>query len=49
VEGGTPDATPVAHRDSFPFTVDEPGDYYVECYTPADDDNFIRRGFTVEP
>ena len=27
---------------AFDFAVDEPGTFKVECYTPADEDNFVR-------
>ena len=46
-EGG-PDATPFAASFAYDFTVDEPGSYRVECYTPADEDNFILNVFDVE-
>ena len=47
--GGGPKATPVAGTYSFDFTVDQVGAYKAECYTPADENNFIIREFTVRP
>ncbi len=47
--GGGPKATPIAGTYSFDFTVDQPGAYKAECYTPADENNFIIREFTVHP
>ena len=46
---GDPQATPVAGVLDFTFRIDEPGDYVLECITPADDDNYIRRAITVSP
>jgi hypothetical protein len=46
---GGPQATPVAGTYTFDFTVDEPGTYKAECYTPADENNYIIRQFTVRP
>ena len=45
--GGTPKSTPVAVHYTYEFTVDKPGAYKFECFTPADEDNFIIREFTV--
>lgn len=45
--GGTPKSTPVASHYTYEFTVDTPGAYKFECFTPADEDNFIIREFTV--
>ena len=45
--GGGPEATPTSGRYTFDFTVDAPGTYKAECFTPADEDNFILRTFTV--
>jgi hypothetical protein len=39
---GNPDVTPMAGVSAFDFTVDAPGTFRVECYTPADEDNFVR-------
>ena len=47
--GGGPKATPVAGNYSFDFVVDQPGSYRAECYTPADENNYIIREFTVRP
>jgi hypothetical protein len=48
--GGDPDATPFPGSFSFDFTVDEPArDYFVECLTGLDDDNFIRDRFDIAP
>lgn len=47
LSGGGPKATPVAGSYSFDFTVDQPGTYKAECYTPADQNNYIIRQFTV--
>ena len=49
LSGGGPKATPVAGSHSFDFTVDQPGAYKAECYTPADENNYIIREFTVRP
>ena len=45
--GGGPEATPVAGNYSFDFVVDRPGTYRAECYTPADENDYIIREFTV--
>jgi hypothetical protein len=47
--GGGPRATPVAGNYSFDFVVDQPGTYRAECFTPADENNYIIREFTVRP
>ncbi len=47
--GGGPKATPAAGTYSFDFTVDQPGAYKAECFTPADENNYIIREFTVRP
>lgn len=39
---GSPERTPFPWNYSFDFTVDDPGEYYVDCFTPLDEDNFIR-------
>jgi hypothetical protein len=44
---GTPKSTPVAANYSYEFTVDSPGAYKFECFTPSDQDNYIIREFTV--
>lgn len=38
---GSPKATAVPEHFTFDFSVDRPGAYVVECFTPADEDNFI--------
>jgi hypothetical protein len=47
--GGGPKATPVAGTYAFDFIVDQPGAYKAECFTPADENNFIIHEFTVRP
>jgi len=47
LSGGSPTATPVAGSYSFEFNVEKPGTYKAECYTPADQNNYIIRQFTV--
>lgn len=44
---GSPDETPFAWNYSFDFTVDETGEYYVDCFTPLDEDNFIREVINI--
>ena len=46
---GGPEATPFPGNYTFDFTLDAPGAYKVQCYTPADDDNFIEKEITVLP
>ena len=46
---GGPQATPFPGNISFDFTVDEPGAYEIECYTPDDEDNIIDESFTIAP
>jgi hypothetical protein len=45
--GGGPEATPVPGNFSYDFVVDDPGSYKIQCYTARDEDNFIKRAFTV--
>lgn len=45
--GGGPEATPVVGTASFEFRLDDPGSYRAECYTPADEDNYIREQFRI--
>jgi hypothetical protein len=45
--GGGPERTPVPGTYTFGFTVEQAGDYKVECYTPADEDNYIIKTLTV--
>lgn len=45
---GRPDATPVPGTLSFDFTVDAPGTYIFQCFTPKDEENFIEESFAVE-
>ena len=44
-----PQATPVDGVLDFTFRIDKPGEYVLECITPADDDNYLRRAITVSP
>ncbi len=44
---GTPDQTPFPINYSFDFTVDDAGTYKVDCFTPLDEDNFIRDEFKI--
>ena len=44
---GNPKVTPVVGSLSFNFTVDAPGDYGVECFTAADEDNYIAKALTI--
>jgi hypothetical protein len=46
---GGPEATPFPGNISFDFSVDEPGAYEIECYTPDDEDNIIDESFTIAP
>jgi hypothetical protein len=47
--GGSPKQTPVAGQASFGFTVDKAGAYKAECFTPADQDVYIIREFSIGP
>ena len=47
IPNGGAKATPVAGEFRADFTVDAPGDYKAECFTPADEDNYIIKNFTV--
>jgi hypothetical protein len=44
---GSPEVTPFAGSFSFDFVIDTPGEYRVDCYTNADEDNFIREVITI--
>ncbi len=44
---GTPKSTPIAAHYTYDFTVETPGAYKFECYTPSDEDNYVTREFTV--
>jgi hypothetical protein len=46
---GGPEATPFPGNFSFDFNVAEPGSYKLECFTPADEDNFIIKDFKLDP
>lgn len=46
---GNPKATPFPGNFSFDAVLDEPGEYKAECFTPADEDNFILKTFRVKP
>lgn len=45
--GGTPKSTPAAGQQSYDFVVDAPGRYKLECFTPADQDNYINKEFSI--
>ena len=45
--GGGPKATPFPGNFSFDFTMEQPGTYKAECFTPADEDNYILKTFTI--
>ncbi len=47
LRGGTPGTTPFPGNFAFDFTVEEPGNYRVECLTPRDEDNYIIDEFTI--
>lgn len=47
-EGG-PEATPVVGMLSFTFEVDIPGEYRLECLTPADPENKLKSTLTIAP
>ncbi len=47
--GGGAKATPFPGSYSYDFTVDTAGHYKFECFTPADEDNYIIREFDVGP
>jgi hypothetical protein len=38
---GGPKATPFPGNFSFDFVMEQPGTYKAECFTPADEDNYI--------
>jgi hypothetical protein len=44
---GNPDLTPFPGNFSFDFTMDAPGDYQLQCYTPRDEDNYIEEAFSI--
>ena len=44
-----PDDDGVVGNFSIDFVVDEPGTFKVECYTPADEANFIIEEFEITP
>ncbi len=46
---GGPQATPFPGNFSFDFDIDKPGSYKLECFTPADEDNFILKNFKLAP
>jgi hypothetical protein len=43
----TPEDAAVVGNFSIDFTIDTPGAYKIECYTPAEEANFIIDEFTV--
>jgi hypothetical protein len=47
--GTKPDDDVSRQTLSFPFSIDEPGDYFAACITPASPENGIGKRFTVEP
>jgi hypothetical protein len=46
---GRPDVTPFPANFSYDFTVDQPGRYKFECFSPIDDDDYIIKEFDVGP
>ncbi len=46
---GNPKATPFPMNFAYDFTVEAPGTYKFECFTPRDEDNYIIKEFTVRP
>ena len=40
-------ATPFPGSYSYDFTIDTPGAYKFECFTPADEDNYIIKEITI--
>lgn len=46
---GGPEATPFAGTFTYDFVIDQPGAYRAECFTPADEDNFIIKTFRIVP
>jgi len=47
--GGSPEATPVAGSLSFPFRVEQPGEYTVVCLTLADETNYLSQTISIGP
>ncbi len=47
IPNGGAKATPVPGQFWATFTLDAPGEYKAECFTPADEDNYIIKIFTV--
>jgi len=47
--GGNPEATPVAGSLSFPFRVEQPGEYTVMCLTLADETNYLSQTISIGP
>jgi hypothetical protein len=47
IPNGSPKRDGVPGNFSIDFTVEQPGSYKVECYTPADDANYIVEKFTI--
>jgi hypothetical protein len=45
---GNPDVSPMPGAFAFDFVVETPGTFDVECFTPADEDNFARQEINVE-
>jgi len=46
---GNPEATPVAGSLSFPFRVEQPGEYKVVCLTLADESNYLSQTISISP
>jgi len=46
---GNPEATPVAGSLSFPFRVEQPGEYAVVCVTLADESNYLSQTISISP
>lgn len=44
---GSPEATPVEGSLVFPFWLDKPGDYEIQCLTTADSDNKLSKDITI--
>jgi hypothetical protein len=46
---GEPEATPVRGTLLFTFRVEQPGEYKLECLTPADTENKLKKTLTIRP
>ncbi len=47
--GGNPKATPETGSLSFPFRVEQPGEYKVVCLTVADENNKLSQTISISP